>query len=72
MLSLTFIGTIIVGIISVIDLIFNLICELGVDQLRIKGGFYGGACFSITTTASPAWAARKAELSAAEPEPITR
>ena len=52
LLSATFIGTIIVGIISVIDTILNLICELGVSQLRVQGGFYGGACFSITTSAT--------------------
>jgi hypothetical protein len=52
LLSATFIGTIIVGIISVIDTILNLICELGVSQLRLQGGFYGGACFSLTTSAT--------------------
>ncbi len=51
-LSATFIGTIIVGIISVIDTILNLICELGVSALRVQGSFYGGACFSITTSAT--------------------
>ncbi len=51
-LSATFIGLIIVSIIAVIDTILNLVCELGVDELRLQGNFYGGACFSITTTAT--------------------
>ncbi|MEZ4862420.1 MAG: LamG-like jellyroll fold domain-containing protein [Caldilineaceae bacterium] len=51
-LSATFIGTIIVGIISLLDLIFTLVCELGAADLRLQGNFYGGACFSITTTAT--------------------
>jgi hypothetical protein len=43
-------GAIIVGIISVIDLILNTTCEAGVKELRIKGTFYGNACFSLSTT----------------------
>ncbi|MFN8440638.1 MAG: LamG-like jellyroll fold domain-containing protein [Caldilineaceae bacterium] len=51
-LSVTVIGTIIVGIITAIDTLFNLICELGVSALRFQGNFYGGACFSLTTSAT--------------------
>lgn len=44
--SVTVIGTIIVAIIGVIDLILTAICELGVDALRGVPGL-GGACFTI-------------------------
>jgi len=45
-------GAIIVGIISVIDIILNTVCEAGVKELRVQGNFYGGACFSFSTTAT--------------------
>jgi hypothetical protein len=45
------IGLIVVGIVAFIDLVLTLICELGVDELRIQGSFYGGACFTLSTSA---------------------
>lgn len=44
------IGLIIAGIVAFIDLLLTLICELGVDELRIQGSFYGGACFTLSTS----------------------
>ena len=49
-LSATVIGSILVAIVGFIDSILTLVCELGVDELRIQGSFYGGACFTVSTT----------------------
>jgi len=46
-LSFTFIGLLITLILAVIEGLFTLLCELGVDELRVLRG----ACFSFTTTA---------------------
>ncbi|HMN30092.1 MAG TPA: hypothetical protein PKE45_18210, partial [Caldilineaceae bacterium] len=47
-LALNPVGVVISAVLSVIDLIFNLTCELGVSELRNVPGL-DGACFSITT-----------------------
>ena len=52
-ISATVVGLLIVGIVAVIDGILTAICELGVDKLR-SNTFYGGACFSLGTTATKA------------------
>jgi len=49
-LSTNPIGAIIAAVIGLIDSILTLICELGVDELRLQGSFYGGACFTISTS----------------------
>ena len=49
-LAATGIGSIIIGIISVIDAILGAICAGGVDALRKVPGL-GGACFTLGTTA---------------------
>jgi hypothetical protein len=45
------IGLIVASIVAFIDLLLTLICELGVDELRIQGPLYGGACFTLSTSA---------------------
>ncbi|MFN8440654.1 MAG: LamG-like jellyroll fold domain-containing protein [Caldilineaceae bacterium] len=45
-LAFTVVGLIITLIFAVIESLLTLICELGVDELRVLGG----ACFSFTTT----------------------
>jgi hypothetical protein len=51
LISATVVGLIIVGIVAVIDAILTAICEMGVDELR-SNTFYGGACFTLGTTAT--------------------
>lgn len=53
LISATVVGLIIVGIVTVIDSILTAVCELGVDELR-SDAFYGGACFTLGTTATKA------------------
>ena len=54
-IAATVIGGIIMGIVAFIDTIFQLACALdeqynGKTVLKLQGNFYGGACFSISTS----------------------
>lgn len=54
-IAATVIGSIIMGIVSIIDAIFSAACAIdqninGKTALRLEGKFYGGACFTLSTS----------------------